>query len=151
MTAVGVAAAESRADIIAASGVEGGLVVHLGCGDGKLTAQLQINDSYIVNGLNTDAARTNKARENIQSLGIYGTVSADTFNGVHLPYIDSTVNLVVAEDLGEVSLDEVMRVLCPDGAVLTSRRADGRRPRRFSTTKACFTSSPMPGQAKYTG
>jgi len=40
--------------ILDAAGVEGGIVVHLGCGDGKLTAALHVNDSYLVHGLDTD-------------------------------------------------------------------------------------------------
>jgi len=32
-----------------------------------------------------------------------------------LPYADNLINLVVSEDLGRVSMDEVMRVLCPNG------------------------------------
>ncbi len=123
--AAGPVIAETGGDIIAASGIKGGLVVHLDCGDGKLTAELRVNDSYIVHGLDTDATQTDKARENIQSLGIYGKVSADTFDGVHLPYIDNIVNLVVADpDVHrdwKVSMDEVMRVLCPDGAALVKR------------------------------
>jgi predicted RNA methylase len=67
---VGSATAESGREIVAASGIKGGLVVHLGCGDGKLTAELRVNDSYIVHGLDTDATRTGKAREYIQSLGL---------------------------------------------------------------------------------
>ena len=101
--------------ILKAAGVKGGLVVHLGCGDGKLTAALYAGDSYLVHGLNTDIEQAAEARENIRSLGLYGKVSVDTFDGRHLPYVDNLVNLVVAEDLGEVSMDEVTRVLAPLG------------------------------------
>lgn len=38
-------------DILDATGVKGGLIVHLGCGDGKLTAALRVNDRYLVHGL----------------------------------------------------------------------------------------------------
>jgi len=40
--------------ILSETGVKGGLVVHLGCGDGKLTAALRANDSYLVQGLDAD-------------------------------------------------------------------------------------------------
>jgi hypothetical protein len=33
--------------IINAAGVSGGLVVHVGCGDGQLTAALRVNDRYL--------------------------------------------------------------------------------------------------------
>jgi outer membrane protein assembly factor BamB len=96
--------------ILNATGVKGGLIVHIGCGDGKLTAALRANGSYIVHGLGAD-----DAREHIRSLNLYGKVSVDRLRSRHLPYIDSLVNLIVSEDLGKVSMDEVRRVLCPEG------------------------------------
>ena len=129
---VGVASAAPSADALAAqilqaTGVRGGVVVHVGCGDPGapgLTAALRANDSYLVHGLDTDAAHVAAARRHIQSLGVYGPVSADTFDGRHLPYADNTVNLVVSERLGAVPMDEVMRVLVPKGVVYAKR--DGR-------------------------
>ena len=103
------------ANVLDACGVKGGLVVHLGCGDGKLTATLRANDSYLVHGLDTDAANIAKAREYIRSLKLYGPVSVDTFDGKHLPYADDLVNLLVADKLGGVTMAEVMRVLTPRG------------------------------------
>ena len=50
--------------ILAATGVQGGLVVHLGCGDGRLTAALHANDSYLVHGLDADPANVDQARRN---------------------------------------------------------------------------------------
>jgi len=106
----------SRAlQILNATNVKGGLVVHLGCGDGKLTASLHANNSYLVHGLDTSNEKVKKARENIRSLGLYGKVSIDRFDGKKLPYIDNLVNLLVAEDLGDVPMDEVTRVLSPNG------------------------------------
>ena len=35
--------------ILKETGVNGGLVVHLGCGDGRLTTTLLVGDSYLVN------------------------------------------------------------------------------------------------------
>src|SRR6185437_717324 len=96
-------------------GIKGGVIVHLGCGDGKLTAALRVNDSYIVQGLDADVTR---ARQNIQSLGIYGPVSVEKWAGDRLPYVDNLVNLLVADTLGKVPMDEVMRVLVPNGVAL---------------------------------
>ena len=101
--------------ILEASGVQGGFVVHLGCGDGKLTAALRANDSCLIHGLDPNAENIEKAREHIQSLNLYGKVSVEQFKGRQLPYIDNLVNLVVSEDMGDVPIDEVMRVLCPNG------------------------------------
>ena len=113
-TTFGAAAAEAE-KILDATGVQGGLVVHLGCGDGKLTAALRANESYLVHGLEGDAANVRKAREHIRSVGLYGTVAVEKFDAPQLPYIDNLVNLVVAEDLGSVPMAEVIRVLAPEG------------------------------------
>ncbi|MBL7189835.1 MAG: PQQ-binding-like beta-propeller repeat protein [Phycisphaerae bacterium] len=108
--------AQQAQQIFSDTGVEGGLVVHLGCGDGELTAGLYASDSYMVHALDTDPANIERARKHIQSRGLYGNVSVDRLKGRRLPYVDNLVNLIVAEDLGRISRDEVMRVLCPNGA-----------------------------------
>jgi len=101
--------------ILDATGVEGGLIVHLGCGDGRLSAALRANDRYLVHALDTDPAAVAKAREHIRSQGVYGEVSADRLSGDRLPYAENVVNLLVAEELGDVSMEETMRVLVPRG------------------------------------
>ena len=101
--------------ILQATGVQGGLLVHVGCGDGRLTAALRRSDSYLVHGLDCDAKHVEDAREHIRSLGLSGKVTADRFDGRRLPYVDNLVNLVVAEDLGEVAMDELLRVISPGG------------------------------------
>jgi outer membrane protein assembly factor BamB len=108
-------------EILRSTGVRGGLLVHLGCGDGKLTAALRANESYLVLGLESDAKKVQQAREHIRSLGLYGTVSVDQLDGRQLPLIDNLVNLVVAEDLGAVTMDEVLRVLAPNGVAYVKR------------------------------
>ena len=52
--------------ILEATGVEGGLIVHLGCGDGELTAALCANDSYIVHGLDRDPENIDPATGDVQ-------------------------------------------------------------------------------------
>ena len=95
--------------------VKGGLIVHIGCGDGKLTAALRANDSYIVQGLDTDIESVEKARKTIMSEGLYGKVTTREFDGKNLPYIDNLVNLVVATDRCKVSEVEILRILAPGG------------------------------------
>jgi len=109
---------EQARRILQSAGVRGGLVVHLGCGDGKRTAALRAGDAFVVQGLDAEAANVEKAREHIHSLGLGGTVSAEVFDGRHLPYVDNLVNLVVADDLGQVTMNEVMRVLAPGGVAM---------------------------------
>jgi len=107
------------------SGVKGGLVVHLGCGDGKLTAALHMNNRYIylVHGLDTDAKNISTARERIAKANLAGKVTFDVLRTASLPYTDNLVNLIVAEDLAKIPAAEAMRVLCP-GGVLQVRKGD---------------------------
>lgn len=109
------APADGAADVLKQSGVHGGFVVHLHCGDGQLTAALRATDSYQVHGLDTSAEQITETRAALQAAGSYGPVSVDWFDGKSLPYIDGMVNLVVAEKLGDVPQAEVERILCPRG------------------------------------
>ena len=122
-----VAHGETGKDILRATGFRGGLVVHIGCGDGRMTASLHGNDHTLVHGLETHAQDVAKARETIQSLGLYGPVSIGRFDGTHLPYAENLVNLIVAEELGEVSKDELLRVLAPNGIAYVKSATNGRR------------------------
>ncbi|UCE47372.1 MAG: PQQ-binding-like beta-propeller repeat protein, partial [Phycisphaerales bacterium] len=101
--------------ILDAAGIQGGLIIHLNCGDGKLTAAFHMTDCYIVQGLDADVTA---ARLTIQSLGLYGKVSAEPWLGNRLPYVDDLANLVVADGLGRLPMEEVLRVLAPNGVAL---------------------------------
>ena len=104
--------------IIDQSGVQGGLIVHLNCGDGLLTEALQINDRFLVHGLDSQIENIQSIRQVLISKNKYGPISVDQFTGDRLPYRDNLVNLIVAEDLGSISMDEVMRVLAPNGVLM---------------------------------
>ena len=101
--------------ILDATGVQGGFVVHLGCGDGTLTAALHASESYLVQGLDADAKNVEAARKHIQALGLYGKVSVELLSGKRLPYVDNLVALLVSENPGLVPIEEVTRVLHPLG------------------------------------
>ena len=108
--------AASAREILDATGVKGGLVVHLGCRSGELTVALAASNSYVVHGLDVNAANIAIARQRIPLPGFgVGTVSFDRLTGTDLPYVDNLVNLLVADTLDGVSMDEVRRVLCPNG------------------------------------
>lgn len=105
----------SANEILTTTGVQGGLILHLGCGDGRLTAALQANDRYQVQGLDVDAQNVATARKHIMAQGSYGPVAVDLLVGQQLPYIDNLINLAVVSDLSGVSRDELLRVLVPEG------------------------------------
>ncbi len=124
------AASVTAEGVYEATGVRGGLVVHLGCGDGELTAALRLNDRYVVHGLDADPACVARTRRLLQAEGLYGPVSADRLEGARLPYVDEVVNLLVVTDPGKISMDEVRRVLAPGGvAYLGPDEEPWRKPR----------------------
>ncbi|HEY3322405.1 MAG TPA: PQQ-binding-like beta-propeller repeat protein [Planctomycetota bacterium] len=119
--------------IFDATGIRGGIVVHLGCGDGQFTAALRTaagpasapgvallpgcstSASFQVQGLDRNPANVAAAREFLYKKGLYGEVSVERLDGAQMPYIDNLVNLVVAEDLNGISINEIKRVLVPNG------------------------------------
>ncbi len=125
------AGANTAADLLETAGISGGLVVHLGCGDGTLTAALRATDRYLVHGLDTDPANVARAREHVRACGQYGPVSVDQLRSPQLPYVDNLINLLVVSDPEcDVPAAELMRVLAPRGVLL-----DLTKPTERLTTK----------------
>src|SRR3990172_5827533 len=119
--------AEDGAELLKLSGIDGGLIVHLGCSDGTLTAALRAGDQYFVHGLDTDEKNVAAARANIIKQGIYGPVSIDKWDGKNLPYADNLVNLIIAEDEKKPFQDEILRVLAPNGVALIRNKGKWQR------------------------
>jgi outer membrane protein assembly factor BamB len=112
---------KSVQEILKESGIKGGLIVHIGCDDGKLTAALGTNDSYLVHGMDRDSAKVAQARRYIKKKGLYGRVSVMRWSGTRLPYAENLVNLLVTDKPLPVSMEEVMRVLVPRGIAYIKR------------------------------
>ena len=98
-------AAESGREIVRSSRIRGGLIVHIGCDDGKLTRELLASDSFIWHGLDADAMKISAAHRHIGSENVYGRVSFQTLTGTDLPYADNLANLIVADDLFGITMD----------------------------------------------
>ena len=111
------------AQLARSSGVKGGLVVHLGCGDGKDTAKLLLDQRYLVHGLARTDAEAQAARKNVLDLKLYGKVSIGLYDGKSLPYTDDLVNLLIDSTGSKVPEAEIMRVLVPGGVAFV----DGRK------------------------
>jgi hypothetical protein len=58
---------ERAARVFSATGIRGGVIVHLGATDGKFTAALKANDHCCVQGLTTDPAACDAGRHYIQT------------------------------------------------------------------------------------
>ncbi len=114
----GSGAADEADDLLDRAGIQGGLTVHLGCGDGTLTAALRVNERFIVHGLDSNPANVARARDRLLSQGLYGPIAISCFKGRRLPFAENMVNLVVVETPDEVSRAELLRVLVPNGTAL---------------------------------
>ena len=104
--------------ILDQTGVAGGLVVHVGCSGSDVLeriAALHRGNAYVVHVLDTSTERVAQARQFIHEKGLEGAITAECFDGQHLPYVDNLVNLLVADSLGRIPKQEVMRVLVPRG------------------------------------
>ena len=115
--------AATAAAALRAANVRTGFCVHLGCGDGALTAELARNGSLLVHALATDAVNVAAARSRLCRLGLYGQVSVDRAHPAHLPYADGLANVVVVDETPRLaaaglSLRELLRVLSPGGAAV---------------------------------
>ncbi|MFC1497607.1 PQQ-binding-like beta-propeller repeat protein [Verrucomicrobiota bacterium] len=117
-------ASDTGKEIIKASGVKGGLVVHVGCNNPQLLLDLCANESYLVHALDTDRKNVESARKYIQAKGLYGKVSVDTWDGEKLPYADNLVNLIVMSSAFRVPSSELDRVLAPRGVAM-ARKGSG--------------------------
>jgi len=111
-------AGDDAAAIMKVANVKGGLIVHVGCGDGKLTAALRQSDSFIVHGLDRTAANVEKARQEIRSQGLADMISISRRTEDRIPFVDNTVNLLVWDDDWWPAGSEIERVLAPGGAIV---------------------------------
>ncbi|MGM0490929.1 MAG: PQQ-binding-like beta-propeller repeat protein [Planctomycetota bacterium] len=104
------------AERLAGSGdATGGLIVHVGCTDGKLPAVLSAGGTFLVHGLVSDRETLEAIRADLVEKELHGHVTLEEFSGDRLPYVDDMVNFIVVEQPGEVSHSELMRVLVPNG------------------------------------
>jgi len=118
-----VAHAQDAKQILDASGVQGGLVVVIGCESPTRLAQLRAGDSYLVQGLDRDPGNVAAARTYLAERGLYGSITVARLEGSRLPYVDSLVNLIVVTgEAGQISEDEMTRVLAPLGVIADARK-----------------------------
>ncbi len=102
-------------EIYQATGVRGGVVVHLSNGKVEHTAALRENDRFQVQGLYPQAKQVSESRKFLRERNAYGSTAVEQLHDAALPYIDNFVNLIVAEDSQGVSEQEILRALVPDG------------------------------------
>jgi len=106
---------ETARAILEESGCRGGLVLHVGCGDGQVTAALRGDERFLVHGLDADPTNVERARDHVRSQGLYGPVWVEHWTSDRLPYAENMVNLLVVDPSGVAPPEEIMRVLVPGG------------------------------------
>ncbi len=117
--------------IIRKTGTEGGLIVQVGCSDGKLLEALRESGNHVVHGLDRSVETVRTCRRYLRSRDTYGPVSVRQWTGNSLPLVRNTVDLVIKSPDTNVSTGEIMRVLAPGGAAYI-RTANGAEIRRNS-------------------
>jgi len=111
--------ADTADDILAEAGIHGGIIVHLGCGNGELTSALCGHGDYLVHGLDRDAANVESARRRFVEKGQHGKATVECWSQRTLPFIDNLVNLIVIRDSRhEIRDEELIRVLAPRGKII---------------------------------
>ena len=74
-------ASDSTPQLLAKTNIQGGLIVHLGCGDAKQTAKLRATDAFVVHGLDADPAKIAEARQYLREQALYGPISVEHWTG----------------------------------------------------------------------
>ncbi|MCH5374498.1 MAG: PQQ-binding-like beta-propeller repeat protein, partial [Planctomycetes bacterium] len=116
---------ETAERLLRESGVQGGLIVLAGWGDGQGAVTLGSSDRFVVQCLESDAERVQAVRERIRQAGLYGPVSVMRWTGPScLPYADDMINLLLVQDPRQLDDDEILRVLVPRGIAYV-KQADG--------------------------
>ena len=124
-------AVDAGKNLVAQSDLPGGVCVVVGCRNAQLPLSVARHGEFVVQVLLQDDAQLQSVREEIRASGQYGRVSADRFDGRHLPYAENLINLIIVEgpqQSNDLSLGEIERVLAPLGVVYLDavRRESGR-------------------------
>jgi len=114
--------AKSRSETVRLSKWSGGICVIVGAADAAQPLAFAKRGNVVVHCLHRDIAQRDAIRKAVRSRGKYGTVSASTFDGSHLPYTDNLVNFLIVNDISALnkpalSAAEMLRVLAPLGTV----------------------------------
>jgi len=113
------AARDDAPKLLQMSNVAGGLCVQVGCDNTLPAVEIARTGRFLVHLLDTDVTAVERARQQLQSNGVYGLASADLLEaGGKLPYTENLVNLLMIRADYGVSLAEAVRVLCPNGVLL---------------------------------
>jgi len=125
--------AQSARELVDAAGFKGGVVVHVGCGDGALAADIhRLVPNSLVHGIDVQASQVQQDRSELFDKGSDGKVTFGQWDGETIPFVADFVNLLVVGDGQTVSSEEINRVLAPGGTavlVKSGKLKVGTKPR----------------------
>ncbi|MBT3380508.1 MAG: PQQ-binding-like beta-propeller repeat protein [Lentisphaerae bacterium] len=114
-------AGDPAAELIASSGIPGGICVVVGRDCADLAVAVAKQGPFTVHVLCPDADSCTRTRNQIRGRGVYGTVSAMVWADSGLPYVPSLVNVLIVTDAPDSTsaarARETARVLAPYGSV----------------------------------
>jgi len=107
-------------EMVRLSGSRGGICAVVGSPDAEVPVALSKQGRFLVHCLARTSSRCDQLRKAVRARGVYGTVSASTFDGRRLPYADNLINIIVAADYpalrkAGLSVAEILRALAPLG------------------------------------
>ncbi len=132
--APGARALRTASEMVRLSGSSGGFCAVVGTPDAELPLALAKQGTFVVHCLDRNESRCARIRKSVRARGVYGTVSAGTFEGSRLPYTDNLINVLVLDGHSALrkqglSVAEMVRVLAPLGtAYVGASSPSGARP-----------------------
>ena len=115
---LGAAAFSETADALKVAGFQGGLIVRLDCAGAAELATLADGPGRLVHGLVKDASNIQVIRQELAAKGLAGVATVARQEAGVLPYVDRSVNLIVADSLAGIPKAEVKSrvILTPEHA-----------------------------------
>ncbi len=92
---LGNANAEDVGSILEKAGIDGGLIVVVGCDDPTLLDDLHAAGPYLVHGLVPESGSIEEIRKYLIRNELNGTVPASQMENEQLPFVDELVNLII--------------------------------------------------------
>ncbi len=116
VVAAGNCFAQSAREFVDAAEFKGGVVVHVGCGDGAVAAEIhRLVPNSLVHGLGMTADDLEGSRSKLFDKATDGKVTFGRWDGETIPFVADFINLLVISDGQTVSREEIDRVLAPGG------------------------------------
>jgi outer membrane protein assembly factor BamB len=111
--------ADTASDLLQKIKFSGGVILHIGSGNGELSNSLYKSKNTLIYGLEKSASKITKARNAAYDQGISGKVTYSQWNSEFLPFAQNFINLIICEE--KVDQKEIMRVLAPYGTALIKK------------------------------